>query len=107
MSPAENSKPRVPGKPFPAGVSGNPGGRPKSTLNKTLLRILAQKIPGQKFTHEDALVRRAVLLAIGGDKDMINFVWDRLEGKAPQTLGLGEGLGSVKFTLSLGDGGDA
>lgn len=100
---------KAPRSAFKPGQSGNPGGRPKSTLSKTLARILAEKFPGSKFTNEEHLARVIIKAAIEGDKDMTHLIFDRLEGKMMQPVGLGADPAAepVKFTLSLGDGAKA
>lgn len=104
---AENSekKKRGPGRPFPPGVSGNAGGRPRSTLSKTLALLLEEKLPDVDTTNELEIARKIVELARAGDKDMIEFIWDRLEGKAPQSLDFtsgGKPLPAASNTVNLG-----
>lgn len=94
---------KAPPHAFKPGQSGNPNGRPKSTLNKTLAKLLANKCPGRTFTNEEAVCRVVVELAKEGDKDMINFIWDRIVGKPLQTLSSDNPNVPMFFTLSLGD----
>lgn len=105
---AENSQPkkkRGPGRPFAPGMSGNAGGRPKSTLSKTLEKVLGDKYELGKFTNEEALCQAIVKDAINGDREMRNLIWDRREGKVSQPVGFQSPDGSpLKFSLSLGDG---
>ena len=100
------SKRKAPRSAFKPGQSGNPGGRPKSSLSKTIARILTEKFPGSKCTNEEHLARAIVKSAIEGDKDMRHLIFDRLEGKVLQPVGVGgdPDAGPVRFTLSLGDG---
>lgn len=90
------------GKPFAKGQSGNPGGRPKSTLGKTLVAILAEHYPGKKFSNEKALCRRMVADAIDGDaalrKELREFIWSKLEAPlAPE--GGAEGGGPLMVQI--------
>ena len=101
------TKRAAPRTAFKPGHSGNPGGRPKSTLGKTLAKVLAEKHKEKPHSNELELVREIVRDAIAGDKDMRLLIWDRMEGKTPQAVDFGSGGQAVKFTLSLGDGGDA
>ena len=76
------------GKPWAKGVSGNPSGRPKSNLNRLLSEFVAKKatVLGRRETYEQLMVQQVVALALKGDKDMLTFVWDRLEGKPAQSV---------------------
>lgn len=94
---------RAPRTAFKPGQSGNPGGRPKSTLNKTLAKLLAKKCPGEKFSNEEEICQKVIDLARRGDKEMIGFIWDKMEGKTLPADASGA-LGGLKFTLTLGDG---
>lgn len=84
MLPPANSKKQPPpkGRPWPKGVSGNPKGRPKSSLNKSLAKVLAERYPDAKHTNELELCRRVVAEAIEGDVDMRKLIWQRIEGNA-------------------------
>lgn len=70
------------GIPFAKGVSGNPGGAPKGIVRK------------MRETHKDDLTKimaAMVAIAVGTAKDSdrvraAEFVFDRLLGKAPQTI---------------------
>jgi uncharacterized protein DUF5681 len=50
------SRGRGPGRPFPPGVSGNAGGRPKGIRNFSVLRMVAEALT-DKITRADAIVR--------------------------------------------------
>lgn len=74
-------------KPFKPGQSGNPKGRPKKEFS--IANILESMLnnpdpfdPEQKRTALEAICKKAIALAIGGDKDARNWVADRFEGKA-------------------------
>lgn len=70
---------------FKPGQSGNPKGRPKGSKSMTTrLRdaLLAQDVDGAQLMDDIIIV--AVKLARAGDPKMIQFLWERLEGKAIQ-----------------------
>lgn len=74
---SEPPKPRVRGRPWPKGMSGNPSGRRKGTVSLTaaLKRLL---------TTEDAsaIVRKVVDLAKNGDLRAIELLFQRLDDAA-------------------------
>lgn len=81
-------KPR--GRPFAKGNSANPGGRPKSNLLKLLGQYATKLAPGMKVTYGELLVQRMWKEAIeNGDRDFANDIWNRLEGKIPDSLQVG------------------
>lgn len=71
---------------FKPGESRNPGGRPKSNLNKILSELLSKKAPGERLSCEQVIAQKIVTLALSGDQDAIEFVWDRMEGKPTQRV---------------------
>jgi len=60
---------RGPGRPFPPGQSGNPGGRPKGTKTFSVLRIIAEALSNPATQAEairqlrEALTHRKTVLA--------------------------------------------
>lgn len=91
-TPAENSKKTV-GRPFPPGVSGNPGGRPKNTPLASAYRdLLDKKFPDDPAgrTYAQVLAERVLNTALSpSDKDAIaaaREVADRAEGKPLQSV---------------------
>lgn len=96
MATNSGKKRRGPGKPFKPGQTGNPRGRPPGPgLLKLLIEALGRKAENGK-TYAELLVLRVVQKAVvEGDDKMIEFLWDKIEGKTPQPLDL-------KFTLGLG-----
>jgi hypothetical protein len=87
------------GKPFEPGQSGNPGGRPRSTLSQTLKKVLAEDFPGKKFSNETALCRAMVAEAIrapGGSRD---FIWNKMEPPEPGAAGGAPGSGALVVQL--------
>src|SRR5271166_3074377 len=75
-------------KPWPKGVSGNPGGRPKAKpLTEELERLLEQEAPnGKGETWAARIARALVLKASKGDVRAISELANRLEGKPPQAI---------------------
>jgi hypothetical protein len=79
-------------KPWPKGVSGNPGGRPKSKpLTEELERLLEQKPPKGKGETWAALIAQALVVkASKGDVRAISELANRLEGKPLQAIEIDE-----------------
>ena len=73
MEPTENSVRKVRGRPFKPGQSGNPAGKPRGTLNHAT-RVVQALIDGQA----DALVGKALELALSGDGPVLRAMLDRL-----------------------------
>jgi hypothetical protein len=75
-------------KPWPKGVSGNPGGRPKSKpITEEIESLLEQPAPGRKGQTwaeviADAMIRRAAK----GDVRAFVELANRLEGKPVQAV---------------------
>jgi hypothetical protein len=61
------------GRPFPKGTTGNPRGRPKGTRHKATLAAEVL-LDGEA----EALTRRCVELALGGDMTAMRLCMDRL-----------------------------
>jgi predicted ArsR family transcriptional regulator len=76
-----NSKKKVVGRPFKPGQSGNPKGRPKKGF------AISERIRAS-VTDEDweEIIAKAKEQAKDGDKSARDFLVDRTEGKAPQTI---------------------
>ncbi len=95
LVPADDQQPnskRVPGRPFPKGVSGNPAGRPRkgclitAELNKMGEDEITNKTTGEKMPRFQALLRTLYGLALGGDLAAINTILNRVGGRAPITI---------------------
>lgn len=73
---------------FQPGQSGNPAGKPKGIRHmSTLLLEAVKRVAQDGGTSEDVeIVRALVAKAKSGDTKAIDIVFDRLEGKAPQTI---------------------
>jgi hypothetical protein len=70
----ESSSPDAPrGRPFERGKSGNPAGRPQGARNRATLAAEAL-LDGEA----EALTRKAVELALGGDMNAIRLCLDRV-----------------------------
>lgn len=70
---AENSTKKQRGRPFERGMSGNPAGRPLGARNKTTLAAEAL-LEGEA----EALTRKAVELALGGDTTALRLCLERI-----------------------------
>jgi hypothetical protein len=76
-------------KPFPKGLSGNPGGRPKKTPLSDACRELLNKPatddPAGR-TNAELIAERLVAKAVAGDIRAAQELADRAEGKARQSI---------------------
>lgn len=79
---SETDKPKHIGGKWPKGVSGNPGGRPKTKPFKEALQRLIEKLGGPDEAAEAIYAR-----ALTGDVAAFRECADRLDGKVPQTVG--------------------
>jgi hypothetical protein len=70
---ADDTAPIQRGRPFQAGQSGNPEGRPKGSRNKATL-ALETLLDGQA----EALTQKAIELALGGDMTALRLCLDRI-----------------------------
>lgn len=102
--PQNRPKRKVPKTAYKPGQSGNPAGRPKSRLTALLAQHLGMEANGSGEKWEERLAKRVIMLADTGDKWALEFIWDRMEGKAPITVESGQGGVPAVFTLHLGDG---
>jgi hypothetical protein len=70
-------KRRGPGRPWPRGVSGNPAGRPKGSLNKSTIN--ARRL-AQKFLDEavEPVFQKLVQMAKDGDQQALRLVVERI-----------------------------
>jgi len=75
-------------KPWPKGVSGNPGGRPKKKpLTEEIERLLEQEAPKGKGRTWAAVIAQALLTkACKGDVRAIAELANRVEGKPFQSV---------------------
>ena len=77
-------------KPWPKGVSGNPGGRPKTKpLTEEIERLLEREAPKGKGRTWAAVIAEALLTKAGkGDVRAITELANRIEGRPFQAVGL-------------------
>jgi hypothetical protein len=75
-------------KPFPKGVSGNPGGRPKSKpLSEVLEYLLEEPAPrGKGKTWADVIVDALIRRAAKGDTRAFREIANRTDGKPHQAM---------------------
>ncbi len=81
---------------FQPGQSGNPAGRPAGVKNLTTkVKEALEKIAeseGEKVTYEEQLVKTILEKAITEkDNKMIELIWNYLDGKPRQSIGLDGG----------------
>jgi hypothetical protein len=82
---------RNPDGTFVAGISGNPGGRPKgtesfSTIYKKALKKIAESKKVSPEDFEVQLVQQAIIKGFNGDKGFYSDTIDRVYGKALQSI---------------------
>jgi Family of unknown function (DUF5681) len=70
---AENTAPMQRGKPFEPGKPGNPAGKPKSARNAATLAL-----ESLLYGEAEALTRKVVELALGGDIAALRLCLDRI-----------------------------
>lgn len=89
---------------FKPGQSGNPKGKPVGSKNLTtiLKELLDAKTPyqGKKIIFKEAIVRKLLLKAKGGDMRAIQEIFDRIEGKARQEMII-EGIPNPEITVKI------
>ncbi len=73
MSVAVNTAGKQRGRPFKAGASGNPAGRPRGARNRTTVAV-EEILDGEA----DALARKAIELALGGDTVALRLCLERI-----------------------------
>jgi len=99
---------------FKKGESGNPAGRPTGTRNlSTILREMLEEdidvvIDGVKTKKQfkDAIIRKLLQKANGGDLRAIEHIMDRMEGKTTSHMDVttkGERLNSVPQEIIIKD----
>lgn len=96
-------KQRGPGRPFPKGVSGNPGGRKPigTSLAEAVRRVGEETVPRGKYqgrTRLDALIRSLYEQGNRGNARSATVLLDRGWGKPMQPIG-GEGGGPITIRI--------
>ncbi len=88
-------------KPWPKGVSGNPGGRPKTKpLTDVLEWLLDQEAPGARGrTYAEVIAEALIKQARKGDVRAIAELANRIEGKPLQPVNV-----DASWEISLAEG---
>lgn len=76
-------------KPWPKGVSGNPGGRPKKQpITEAYLAVAGRGVPGNRrgLTYAQVAAERQFRAALKGSTLAIREIADRIEGKPRQSI---------------------
>ena len=75
---------------FKPGVSGNPAGRPRTSVTALWRRLNAEVDPddAEGRTRAEVLYHKAYSAAVGGDMRAVALIVDRVEGKPKQTVTL-------------------
>lgn len=101
--------PRIAAHTWKPGTSGNPGGRPKGYERRIRECVDAMKAddpvqdpenPNAKIPAFEAIVKRAVIDAVAGDKYARDFIADRLMGKPKQHVDIKPVAPRAKADLS-------
>ena len=76
-------------KPWPKGVSGNPGGRRRKVITEGLLDLLDSNKVGGLVLPEGRTLREVILEGIvrnimSGNAKTISDIWERFEGKVAE-----------------------
>ncbi len=73
-------------RPWPKGVSGNPGGRPKKLPITDVLREELEKRGKHNVMVSRSIARKLIDLALAGNIEAMHLIADRAEGKVPQRV---------------------
>ena len=76
-------------KPWPKGISGNPGGRPKKTpLSDACRELLDKPVPRDRSgrSYAEAIAEKLAKKALAGNIPAAREIADRAEGKARQAM---------------------
>jgi len=80
--------------PFEPGKSGNPNGRPKKSEAMTdILRGELDTLDltddeGNELPAKQAIARKLISLAMGGDIPAMKYVYDRIDGRPKESIDL-------------------
>lgn len=72
-------------KPYKPGQSGNPGGRPPDTLTPLLREYLNANDEAEKKKIVNTLLSLAKLTGVPGQASALKEIFDRIDGKVPDT----------------------
>ena|SRR6266481_7897145 len=90
-------------RPWPKGVSGNPGGRPKGIVAKAVTRELNRKIPGADETVLRAYVRKYIEEAIKEcDAARFTSIRDTVDGRPSANESERTNIGQVNINWAGG-----
>lgn len=99
--------------PFPPGVSGNPAGRRKGSLNRATIyrrllemaaipsvmeehrRILGDEIASSAVTVAEQIAAKDLIKALAGEEGAMARVFDNVEGKLAETLNTNIGVKGI------------
>lgn len=88
---------------FQPGVSGNPGGRPKTKVWTEAIKRAVEKIDQldpQQRPRLDLLAEALVAAGLAGDTVATKEIGDRLEGKVPQGLVGADGESPAELVIT-------
>lgn len=73
---------------FAPGISGNPSGRPKSTVSiKVAVKQKLEEIPeGEKETYLELIAKKVIEKALKGESNIIRLIWEQIDGRARQAV---------------------
>ena len=96
-----NSK-KIVGKPFPPGVSGNPGGRPKGSISLVNMMRERHKMigPDQKRSIAEHLIDNIMQDALDGKDTQLKLLLNYVEGMPRQSLDIGND-GELPFLITV------
>ena len=89
FQPGQSGNPAHQWKP---GQSGNPRGRPAGSGWLTSLlreRLAAPTAPGDDRRFADLVVEAIIEKALTGDVRALKLIWERMDGRTPQTIDAG------------------
>jgi hypothetical protein len=89
---------------FQAGISANPGGRPRDPITQEMRRLLAEECPLRKdgSTWAQAIAQVVLSRALRGDIRYVEVIFDRVEGKAHQAISF-SGAVEINSQVSIAD----
>ena len=88
---------------FPAGTSGNPGGRPAKPFAAALLRIVEKKVANdpEGRTLLDVIAQQLVDKASKGDLGSIHELSERIDGKPSQSVAVGGDASALPIQIAM------
>ena len=91
-----------PSRKWKKGETGNRNGAPdkQETLSDLMKQLLEEREQDQKYQNKKLFVRKMFIDAMKGNTKAQAYIWDRLEGKAQQSIDMtsqGEQLGVMVY----------